>query len=167
MALSGKIAFNADLLESGTVDLGVASYEAHVPYEWVVTNGTAVNQADKLWVDANRTLAASAADSIDIAGVLTSAFGVSLTLVKLKGLFITTSAGNPDNLSVSRVASGVPLFVAATDALVIPPGGMFAWATKAATAVAITPGTGDLITVTAAATAGTYTYTIAVVGTGA
>jgi hypothetical protein len=152
MALTGKIAFNANLQETGSVDLGTAAYNVNFAYDWVVASGTAVNQADRLWVDANRTLAASATEDLDVVGMLMTAFGVSLTLVKLKGLFIQTPSTNPGNLTLSRVATGVPLFVAASDAMVIPPGGLFAWVTQAATAVPVTAATADTVTLTAAAT---------------
>lgn len=168
MALAGKITLAVALRETNAVDLGTAAYEPTLLYEWVLATGVGLGQADRVWVDAGRSLAASGTENLDLAGALVTAFGGTLTIVKIKGLFIKTADANPGTLALSRPATnGVVLFSAASDAIVIPAGGFFGWACKDNAAVAVTAATGDLLTVTAAATSGTYFYDVVVVGTSA
>jgi hypothetical protein len=56
----------------------------------ILGTGTGANQADKLWSD-TRTLAASAVEDLDLAGVLVDALGVTATFARVKGLIIAAS----------------------------------------------------------------------------
>ena len=134
-------------------------------YQW--SSGTGASQADLRWHD-QRTLTASATEDIDLAGVLSSAFGATLTYARLKGLLIVAAAGNTNNVNVTRPASnGVPIFLAASDGIPVLPGATFAWFSPNATGIAVTAGTGNLITITNSAGSTSVTYDIVVIGASA
>jgi hypothetical protein len=130
-------------------------------------NGTTANNADLLFHD-RRTIAASGTEDLDLAGGLNNAFGTALTFVELRGLIITAATGNTNNVRVTRPASnGVPLFLAASDGLDVPPGATFAWFCPADGKVAVTAGTGDLITVANSSSGTPVTYDVVIIGTSA
>ena len=131
-----------------------------------LASGTGAGQADLLWYD-TRTLAASTPEDLDLAGVLTDAFGTTLTFAKIKGLVIVAAAANTNTINVTRpAANGVPIFLAAGDGVPVLPGGEFRWSAPGA-GVAVTAGTGDLLTITNAAAGTSVTYDVFIVGTSA
>lgn len=164
MALSSSFIFqlNASLtqafdLVNGTVPLAISK-----SLTWAT--GTGVDQADKIFHD-ERTLAASTAEDLDVAGVLTDAFGVTFTLARLKAIYVFALAANTNNVNVTRpAANGVPLFLAASDGIAVRPGGMFVWIAPDATGVAVTAATGDLITFTNSAAGTSVTYDVVLIG---
>jgi len=130
-----------------------------------LASGTGSAQADLLFHD-QRTLAASGTEDLDLAGVLASPFGATLTFVELRGIVIKASATNTNNVNFTRpAANGVPLFLAASDGIPIPPGGVFLWSCPADGKVPVTAATGDLITLTNAAAGTSVTYDVVIVGT--
>jgi hypothetical protein len=132
-----------------------------------LASGIGANQADLLWHD-QRTLAASGTEDLDLAGGLTDAFGTALTMVKVKELVVCAAAGNTNDVQVTRpAANGVPLFLAASDGIAVPPGGMIHLQAPGAAGVAVTAGTGDLITVTNGGAGTSVTYDVVIIGTSA
>lgn len=132
-----------------------------------LSNGTGANAADLMFHD-RRTLAASGTEDLDLAGVLASPFGATLTFAEIRAVMITAASGNTNNVRVTRPASnGVPLFVAAGDGIDVPPGGAFAWVCPADGKVTVTAGTGDLLTVTNGAAGSSVTYDVVILGTSA
>lgn len=130
-------------------------------------NGTGANLADQMFHD-QRTLAASASEDLDLAGVLASPFGATLTFVELRAVLITAASANTNNVRVTRPASnGVPLFLAASDGLDVPPGGAFLWTCPADGKVTVTAGTGDLLTVANSSSGSSVTYDVVIIGTSA
>jgi hypothetical protein len=102
-----------------------------------------------------------------LSGALTNAYG-TVTFARIKAILIVADAGNTNNVNFSRPASnGVPLFLAASDGLPIRPGGVFLWACSDATGIAVTAGTGDLITLTNSAGSTAVTYSIVIIGASA
>lgn len=131
-----------------------------------LTSGVGANQADKVFAD-TRTLALSGTEDLDLVGTLLDGFGAAITMVKLKALFLFAAAGNTNDVQLSRPASnGVPLFVAAGDALPVRPGGAIAWIAPG-TGVTVTPSTGHLLTVTNGGAGTAVTYDVILVGTSA
>jgi hypothetical protein len=166
MAINGKVSMIAQLTETKTIDLASASASLNKAVAWTVTSGTAADQADLSWSD-TRSLAASAAEDLDLAGTLTSIYGTALTFVKLKGLMVIAASTNPGSLTVGRAAAaGVPWISAVSAGVVLPAGGSVCWLAPTA-GITVVPTTADMINVAAAATAGTYTYDVVVVGTSA
>lgn len=132
-----------------------------------LTSGTGSGQADLIFHD-QRTLAASATEDLDLAGSLADAYGTTLTFARIKALLVIAAAANTNNVNVTRPASnGVPLFLAAGDGIPVRPGGAFAWFAPDATAVAVTAGTGDLVTFTNSSSGTSVTYDVVIIGASA
>lgn len=130
-------------------------------------NGTSSNQADLCFHD-QRTLGASGTEDLDLAGSLAGPFGASQVFVELRAILISAAAANTNNVRVSRpAANGVPLFLAASDGIDVPPGGVFLWSCPADGKVTVTPGTGDLITITNSAAGTSVTYDVVLIGVSA
>lgn len=130
-------------------------------------NGTGANLADLMFHD-QRTLAASASEDLDLAGVLASPFGATLTFVELRAVLIKAASTNTNNVRVTRPASnGVPLFLAASDGIDVPPGGCFLWTCGADGKVTVTAGTGDLLTVANSSSGSSVVYDVVIIGTSA
>jgi hypothetical protein len=129
-----------------------------------LANGVGANQADKVFAD-TRTLALSATEDLDLAGVLLDGFGQAITFAKLKAVVIIAAAANTNDVQVTRPASnGVPLFLAAADGLLIKPGGAFVWVAPG-TGITVTPATGDLLTITNGGAGTPVTYDVILIGT--
>lgn len=152
---------------TGTGGLATASAVLHETYNFPWTTGTGANQADKQY-SAERTLAASGTENIDLAGALTDAFGVALTFVKIKSVLVKADAANTNSVQFTRPASnGVPIFMAAGDGISLLPGAAIMWISPNATGVPVTAGTGDLLTFTNSAGGTGVTYRLTIIGTSA
>jgi hypothetical protein len=148
----------------GTIDVGTLAHKVALGASITLDDGTGANQANMIWTD-TRTLSASATENLDLAASLTNAFGTTLTFTKVKAIIVTAASGNTNAVQVTRPASnGVPIFMAAGDGIAITPGGVFyaAWPDNAG--VAVTAGTGDLLTLTNSAGSTSVTYTVAIIG---
>ena len=151
---------------TNALDLGTVTYPASVTSLLTLATGTGSSQADMIFTD-TRTVSASGTDALDLAGSLTGPLGTTLTFVKLKALFVRASSGNTNNVRVNRPASnGVPLFLAASDGIDIPPGGLFLWAGPVA-GVTVTAATGDLINIDNSSSGTSVTYDVVIIGTSA
>ncbi|UJV43811.1 hypothetical protein CVT30_31835 [Streptomyces sp. AMCC400023] len=152
-----------------TSALDLVTSRAPLDYSTTVAlaSGVGANQADKIFAD-TRTLAASATEDLDLAGVLSDPLGAALTFARIKAVLVKAAAGNTNNVQVTRPASnGVPLFLAAGDGLAVRPGGLFLWVAPDATGVAVTAGTGDLLTLTNSAAGSSVTYDVVIIGASA
>ncbi|MEU1554002.1 hypothetical protein ABZ517_14955 [Streptomyces scabiei] len=167
MALSTNMRLDLKSTLSSALDL--VTSRAPLDYSAVIdlASGTGANQADRIFAD-TRTLAASATEDLDLAGVLSDPLGASLTFARIKAVLIRAAAGNTNSVNVTRPASnGVPLFLAAGDGLSVRPGGLFLWVAPDATGVAVTAGTGDLLTLTNSAGSTSVTYDVIIIGASA
>ena len=127
-----------------------------------LSNGTGANQASQQWSD-TRTVTTGATDSLDLAGSLTNAFGVTLTFTKIKVLLVKAATNNSTTLQVTRPASnGVVLFLAAGDAIVLQAGAWLLWFDP--NGIAVTAGTGDLLNIVNTA-GNSANYDIVIIGT--
>lgn len=168
MALEANIGLLVTGRHTTALDLGTAALPFGLSASLTFADGTAANQANRVFTD-TRTLAASATEDLDLAAVLVDAFGAAITFVKVKGIFITAAAGNTNNVRLTRpAANGFALFLAASDGLDIPPGGFFAIAGPALAGLgSVTAGTADLITLTNSGAGTSVTYSIVIIGTNA
>lgn len=167
MTLTTKLTLSvvADLVSA--LDLAEGSVPLNVTKTLRLATGTAANQADKVFHD-RRTLAASGTENLDLAGSLTDAFGATITFARIKAVIVIAADTNTNNVNVIREGTnGVPLFLALGDGVPVRPGGFFAWAAPDATAVAVTGGTGDLLTLTNSAAGTSVTYDIIIIGSSA
>jgi len=164
MALTSSIRAIVGATETGALDLGTKSFPVNVARAVSLATGTGNSQADTIFSD-QRTLTASATENLDLAGTLIGAFGNTLTFARIKCLLVYAAAANVNDVQISRPASnGVPLFLAASDAIPVRPGGIFLWACSDATGIVVTPATGDLITITNSAGTTSVTYDVVIIG---
>lgn len=167
MTLSAK--FVTSLVATLTNPLDLSTPDDSLDYVKRITlaNGTGANQGNMMWHD-QRTLAASATEDLDLAGSLTNAFGATQTFARIKAIIVYAATGNTNNVNVTRpAANGVPLFLAAGDGIPVRPGGLFMWISPDATGVAVTAGTGDLLTFTNSAGSTSVTYDVILIGASA
>lgn len=155
---------------SATQDLGEAVATMTKSYSAKLASGVSAGQADKVFHD-TRTLAASATEDIDLAGVLTDPLGAALTFAKIKGLIIAAAAANANNVIVGGAAANgfVTPFGGATHTITVRPGGIFALMAGSAdaTGYAVTAATADLLKIANSGAGTSVTYDIIVIGTGA
>lgn len=166
MPVTANIALTVNGQHTNALDLGTAALPFNLALGLTLTNGTGANQVDRVFTD-TRTLGASATEDLDLAGILTDAFGAVLTFAKIKAVIVTAAAGNTNDVNVTRPATnGVPLFTAVSSGVGVKPGGMLAWACPG-TGVTVTAATGDLITFTNSAGGTGVTYSVVIIGTSA
>lgn len=166
MPLAATIKAGINLTQTNVLDLGTASFPLNLLHSIALSDGTGADQADRVFSD-TRTLAASASEDLDVSGSLTNAYG-TVTFARIKAVLVVASDANTNNVNLTRPASnGVPLFLAAGDGLAIRPGGVFLWACSDATGVAVTAGTGDLITLANSSGSTSVTYSIVIIGASA
>lgn len=134
----------------------------------VLGAGTAASQADRLFTD-TRTLGASAAEDLDLAGVLLDAFGATLTFARIKGLVIAASAANTNNVIVGGAVSNgfISWAGAATHTVTIRPGGVFALFAPDAVAYTVTAATADLLHIANSGAGTGVTYDVLILGSSA
>jgi hypothetical protein len=157
LSISGSLA--------GSNDLGSPRLKLDDILETLdLTPGTdALGKADLMFSD-TRTLAASGTEDIDLAGVLSSAFGSTITAAELVLLYVKAHSTNnaANNVNVTRPASnGVPIFLAAEDGRGLAAGEFLLIQSR--NGIAVTAGTGDLITITNSAGTNSVTYDIVVI----
>lgn len=130
-----------------------------------LTLGTSADQADLVFAD-TRTLAASASESLDLAGGLTDAFGNVLTFVEVVAILIVAADGNTNDVVVGGAASNAFLgpFADATDKIAVGPGGFLFQAEPANPAWPVTPATGDLLKVANSGAGTSVTHDIIIIG---
>lgn len=169
MPLTSRIDLTVAANYSATLDLATAQANLLKTYSAVMQSGVGAGQADKTFHD-TRTLAASASEDLDLAGVLLDAFGATLTVVKLKAVIIAAAAANTNNVLVGGVAAGVSSFLspAATGIITVRPGGFFAICAGQAdaTGYAVTATTADLLHIANSAGGTSVTYDVIMIGTG-
>jgi hypothetical protein len=168
MSLTSSVNVQFSSLLTSALDFSTPSSQADISQHYPLTSGTGANQADKVWTD-QRTLAASATENLDLAGVLTDAFGATLTFVKVKAILVRAASGNTNDVLVGGHASAafVNWVSDATDVIVVKPGGLFLLVAPNAAGYGVTATTGDLLKVTNSAGTTGVTYDIAILGTSA
>jgi hypothetical protein len=165
MSVDGIVKLLLDITHTSPADLSTPSQRLQRELVNGFSSGVGANQADKLWHD-TRTLTASQTEDLDLSGVLLDVFGAAFTLAKLRMLAVRAATGNTNNVNVSRpAANGVPLFLAASDGVPVVPGGTFLFIAPNAAGIAVTAGTGDLVTVTNSAGGTSVTYDVYALGT--
>lgn len=170
MPLTTNVTLAIGANQTSTLDLGTAQAQLSKSYAISLANGTAAGQADRIFHD-TRTLAASANEDLDLAGVLTDALGGAATFARIKGLIIAAAAGNTNNVIVGGAASNQFLtwVGAGTHTITVRPGAVFALMAGSAdaTGYAVTAGTGDLLRVANSSSGSTVTYDVVVFGASA
>lgn len=163
MALTSTISLRVQARQTGASDLGTAAGSIDWSAAVDLTNGTGAGQANAMWSD-RRTLTTGANEDLDLAGVLVSELGTTLTFTKIKAVIVKGATANTTNLTISRPASnGLAIFAAAGDAITVKPGGLFVHVDPSLAGVTVTAATGDLLNIANSAGA-SATYDIIVIG---
>ena len=153
--------------QTNPLDLGTSEFPFSLSKAIALAAGVGADQSDVLFTD-TRTLAASGTENLDLAGALTNAFGATITMARVKAIFIVADPGNTNDVQLTRPASnGVPIFLAASDGVAIGPGDVFLITRRGATGFAVTASTADLITITNSGAGSSVTYSIVIVGASA
>lgn len=160
----GEIELRIDLTQSGTGDLGTPKLAVSISEIQSLIAGTAgVNQTNILFSD-TRTLTASATEDLDLAGVLTNAFGSTITAAEIVLIYVKAADANTNNVNLTRPASNgfIGPFLAASDGIAVKPGEWQLLMSQSGWAV--TAATGDLLTITNSSSGTGVTYDIIIVG---
>jgi hypothetical protein len=149
----------------GSPDVGTLKQEVAYSASASLSNGTGANQANALWLD-TRTLAASATENLDLAGVLVDAFGNTLTFTKIKAVLVEADDTNVNDVVLGGAGSNPWLapFGDASDTIKVKPGGFIMMVAPDANGLAVVASTGDILKVANSAGSSGVTYTIALVG---
>jgi len=148
------------------LDVGAAEYKFTSGKSIALSNGTGAGQADKVFVD-TRTIAPSANDDLDLAGVLVDGLGVVITFARIKVILVIAADANTNNVVVGAAAATVFTgpFGGATMTAHARPGGILAFACKDATGWPVGAGATDLLRVANSAAGTSVDYTICLIGT--
>lgn len=164
MSLTSKIAIELSALQEGSNDLGGPEFSPLMRKIIKFASGTGANQADLLFCD-TRTLAASATEDLDLAGVLADAFGATITMAEVVAIFIFADDANTNNVVVGDATSPVPLFGGTNPTFAVKPGGFFCvGAPNAAGLLTVGAGATDDLKIANSSSGTGVTYTIAVLG---
>ena len=169
MSLSSSLSVAVTATQTAALDLATGSVPLAIRRAVNLSSGTAAGQADRMWSD-RRTLAASGAEDLDLAGVLTDAFGATITLARVKGLYVAAAAANTNNVVVGNASSnGWATALNATGTVTLRPGAVLClMAGQAdATGYAVTASTGDLLHIANSAAGSAVTYDVVVIGASA
>lgn len=154
---------------TAALDMGTGRAPQSLSRSLSLASGTGAGKADRIFSD-RRTLAASATEDLDLAGVLLDAFGSAITFARVKGLIIAAAAGNTNNVIVGAASSNPwATLLGATHTLTLRPGAFVAVGTGVAdaTGYAVTASTGDLLKIANSAGSTSVTYDIHIIGASA
>jgi len=168
MTLSATLVAQLRATQQGTNDFGGPAFAPEMSKVLTLGNGTTANNADILWLD-QRTVSSASDDDLDLNGVLTNAFGVTVSAVELVALFVIneprTGSANTTNLTIGNASNPVVGFLGGTTPTFGPirPGGfVFFGCGDAAGFGAITASTGDILRIANSAGA-SATYQIGII----
>lgn len=162
---SGSVTVSVAGTLLNTASIGTSGYNINYPKTLDYANGTGASMANMVWTD-TRTLAASATESLDLAGSLSNAFGSIVTFTAIKGIIISASSGNTNNVIVGGAASNafINWVGDATDTVIIQPAGTFCLMTSKAGGYPVTASTGDILKITNSSSGSSVTYDIILLG---
>lgn len=170
MPLSAQMTAFIRATQTGTNDYGGPTFSPSVEANYTAVDGTGAGQVDLIFCD-ERTVTTGANDDLDLAGVLTSALGATMTFVEIVGIMVINAprsgAANTTNLTIGGGTNPVTGFLGGTTPTIGPirPGGVFMiWNSENAAGFgAVVAATGDVLRVANSAGA-SATYQICVVG---
>lgn len=163
--LVANVSASVNLTYQGAIDLGELTQVINYANSNAFSDGTGANQAQKVFSD-TRTISASSSESLDLAGVLTDAFGATLTFAEIKALIIKAAVGNTNDVIVGGAASNawVGHVGDATDTITVKPGGTLCLIAPNAAGYAVVASTGDILKVANSGGTTGVTYDIIIIG---
>jgi len=151
---------------NGSNDLGTPKMDISEVDVVDLIQGTASGAADLMFSD-ERTLAASANESLDLAGSLVDPLGATLTFAKIKAIIVIAAAANTNDVVVGAAASPfVGPLGGTTPTISVKPGGFFAIAHPGA-GWTVTASSADLLKIANSSSGTGVTYKIILIGTSA
>ena len=142
-----KVSFEGTNLER-TTGLGKSVLAITSIFTGDLTDGVAINQADKIYTLKAQTIASAATLTLDLKGSLIDPSGAAFTPNKLKCLFIYSRSTNTTTLTLFNDAAHVPILSDVTVTTTLKPGGIFLLTDPSLAGIPVTAGTGDLILIT-------------------
>lgn len=167
MPLNAQLAVTVSSLLTAVQDLGESKNSASRNYAYSLADGAGAGQANRIFHD-QRTLAASATEDLDLAGVLIDPLGATLTFARIKGIIVAAATGNTNEVVVGGAAATqfVSPFGSATDKVKVRPGGVLALFAGQADAVGYVTAAGstDLLRIGNGGAGTAVTYDIILIG---
>jgi hypothetical protein len=167
--LTAQIKASLNWLFQESLDLATVEDDAKLEYDESLADGTADDQADKVWHD-SRTLASGASDDLDLTALTNTIFGSTVTIdfVRIKAILIVNTATTAgEDLTVGGAAAQEwTAWVAAAGDKVRVPADSCLLITNKKTGWTVTDGASDTLRITNTG-AGSITYKIAMLGTSA
>lgn len=154
-----------NVLNSLLIGLRTVTTTLDQDYTQLFSSGTGANQANALY-QSQRTLSASATETLDLNASLTDDFGQSVTCTKLRALVVRAAAANTNNVLVgggSTTITSLTTTGVLDKGLVVRPGGSLVWTFPDATGAALTAGSSDVLQVANSAGSSSVTYDVIVV----
>lgn len=166
MALYTNMLVRIRAVLTGTADQATPQAAIELLQATEMLTGTSSSKADLVFSD-QRTLAASATENLDLAGVLVDLLGTTLTFVKVKAIFIKAAAGNTNSVIIGNGTNPfVGGFGAGTHTWTVPPGGLFCVAAPVS-GWTVTASTADILKIANSSSGTSVTYDVIVIGTSA
>lgn len=147
--ITAEILARLKISQTGSNDFGGPEFKPVLETLIQLTDGTLVNQANLAFVD-ERPLASGATDSLDLAGVLSDAFGQTIAAAELVALMIINKprAGTPVNTTDLTIGGGTNGVFASSMPFVLKPGAVFLLAAGDAAGIkTVSAGTADILTI--------------------
>lgn len=165
MPFSGNINVNVTGQLTAALDLEGVVSTLSKKMLLALSDGTGANQANNCFSD-TRTLAASASESLDLAGALVNAIGQTIAFTKVKAIMIFAAAGNTNDVVVGGASSNgfATPFGAAAHTARVKPGGSLILTAPDVNGYAVTAGTGDLLQIANGAAGTPVTYDVILIG---
>lgn len=165
MPLDSSVSLSVSGLLTSALDFTTVSAPVLRTYQQLLTDGAGANQANRLFHD-QRTLAASANEDLDLAGVLLDPFGAAITFARIRGLIVAAAAANTNNVIVGGAAATqfVSWVGAATHTVTVRPGGFLALFAPDATAYVTAAGATDFLRIANSGAGSTVTYDVILLG---
>ena len=169
MGVSARVTHETHVVQTGAASELVATSGAikvnHVT-DYAFAEGTGAGQVDRAWHD-RRTLAASATEDLDFAGVLVDIFGAGASFVKIRSITLKAMPGNTNNVVFGAAAANAWAgLLNAAGTITLPPGGeVTATAGAGAAGFPVVAGTGDKLKVLNGGAGTPVDYEIIIVGT--
>ena len=157
-SFTGQVVLAPNFKHYGASDLSNPTELIGTLYSQVMASGTGANQMNMLWHD-QRSLAATTGEDLDLAGSLVNSFGVTMTFVRVKFLYIGAASANNGLIQVGGAAGNqfINWVADSSDIVNVRAGGFACFFAPDATAYAVTATTGDILKVyNSGAAAGTY-----------
>lgn len=167
MSLSTVVGLNVSATINNSLNLGANAATLSSTFGASLIDGPSAGQANATYWD-HRTLAASASESLDLAGALVNPVNTTVTFARIKALIVSADSTNVNNVLLGGAASNAvsTLFSATNDVAVVRPGATLAWIAGIAdaTGYVVTAATGDLLQIANSGSGTSVGYSIIIIG---